>query len=147
VNIAKLPETLREPQIEILLGRCDVRFTPKSGHCRAAVQCLLCAKSGLVHCSKMLPIRTPRRRVFGYLPRPSVLEALRLMTKSNFVGCKTGRSAGLSPQRIGTETLVSAACVTAAPLRYANNVATNPQAAANISQSPATARLSVAWIK
>ena len=58
-----------------------------------------------------------------------------------------GRSAGLSPQRIGTETLVSAARVTAAPLRYANNVATNPQAAANISQSPATARLSVAWIK
>ena len=83
----------------------------------------------------------------GDLPRPSVLEALRLMTKSNFVGCKAGRSAGLSPQRIGTETLVSAACVTAAPLRYANNVATNPQAAANISQSPATARLSVAWIK
>jgi hypothetical protein len=83
----------------------------------------------------------------GHLPRPSVLEALMLMTKSNFVGCKTGRSAGLSPQRIGTETLVSAACVTAAPLRYANNVATNPQAAANISQSPATARLSVAWIK
>jgi hypothetical protein len=83
----------------------------------------------------------------GDLPRPRVLEALRLMTKSNFVGCKTGRSAGLSPQRIGTETLVSAACVTAAPLRYTNNVATNPQAAANISQSPATARLSVAWIK
>jgi hypothetical protein len=79
--------------------------------------------------------------------RPSVLEALRLMTKSNFVGCKTGRSPVLSPQRIGTETLVSATCVTAAPLRYANNVATNPQAAANISQSPATARLSVAWIK
>jgi hypothetical protein len=27
----------------------DVRFTPKSGHCRATVGCPLCAKSGLMH--------------------------------------------------------------------------------------------------
>jgi hypothetical protein len=31
-NIAKLPELLRKPQIDIPLGRRDVRFTPKSGH-------------------------------------------------------------------------------------------------------------------
>jgi hypothetical protein len=30
----------------------DVRFTPKSGHCRATVGCLLCAKSGLTHWSR-----------------------------------------------------------------------------------------------
>ncbi len=32
--------------------------------------------------------------------RPSTLAALRLITSSNFVGCSTGRSAGLAPLRI-----------------------------------------------
>ncbi len=32
--------------------------------------------------------------------RPSALAVLRLMTSSNFVGCSTGRSAGLAPFRI-----------------------------------------------
>src|SRR5262245_291458 len=32
--------------------------------------------------------------------RPSVFAVLRLMTSSNFVGCITGRSAGLAPLRI-----------------------------------------------
>ena len=32
--------------------------------------------------------------------RPSALAVLRLMTSSNFVGCSTGRSAGLAPLRI-----------------------------------------------
>jgi len=35
------------------MSRCDVRFTPKSGHYRAIVRCPLCAKSGLMHFSKM----------------------------------------------------------------------------------------------
>ena len=32
--------------------------------------------------------------------RPSALAVLRLMTNSNLVGCRTGRSAGLAPLRI-----------------------------------------------
>src|SRR5712692_9220787 len=32
--------------------------------------------------------------------RPRALAVLRLMTDSNFVGCSTGRSAGLAPLRI-----------------------------------------------
>src|SRR5262249_41940507 len=32
--------------------------------------------------------------------RPSALAVLRLITSSNFVGCSTGRSAGLAPLRI-----------------------------------------------
>src|SRR5262249_32844066 len=32
--------------------------------------------------------------------RPRALAVLRLMTSSNFVGCSTGRSAGLAPLRI-----------------------------------------------
>src|SRR5258706_15627026 len=34
------------------------------------------------------------------MSRPSVFAVLRLMTSSNFVGCSTGRSAGLAPVRI-----------------------------------------------
>jgi hypothetical protein len=36
----------------------------------------------------------------GGMVRPSALAVLRLMTSSNFVGCSTGRSAGLAPFRI-----------------------------------------------
>src|SRR5262249_49573178 len=36
----------------------------------------------------------------GGTRRPRVLAVLRLMISSNFVGCWTGRSAGLSPARI-----------------------------------------------
>src|SRR5688572_32825356 len=36
----------------------------------------------------------------GGIVRPICLAVLRLMTSSNFVGCSTGRSAGLAPLRI-----------------------------------------------
>ncbi len=41
-----------------------------------------------------------RRSSDGGIVIPSVLAVLRLMTSSNFVGCSTGRSAGLAPLRI-----------------------------------------------
>src|SRR5262249_24021833 len=37
---------------------------------------------------------------FGGISRPSALAVLRLMTKSNLVGCTTGKSLGLAPLRI-----------------------------------------------
>ena len=37
---------------DIPLRRCDVRFTPNSGHRGQTVGCLLCAKSGLLQRSK-----------------------------------------------------------------------------------------------
>src|SRR5262249_2030923 len=36
----------------------------------------------------------------GWMVRPRALAVLRLMTSSNFVGCSTGRAAGLAPLRI-----------------------------------------------
>src|SRR5690242_9254134 len=39
-------------------------------------------------------------RSFGGMLRPSALAVFRLITNSIFVGCKTGRSAGLDPLRI-----------------------------------------------
>ena len=41
-----------------------------------------------------------RARIDGGTVRPSALAVLRLITSSNFVGCWTGRSAGLAPLRI-----------------------------------------------
>ena len=37
---------------------------------------------------------------FGGIVRPICFAAFRLMISSNFVGCSTGRSAGLAPFRI-----------------------------------------------
>src|SRR5258707_13398859 len=36
----------------------------------------------------------------GGISRPSVFAVLRLITRSNFVGCSTGRSAGFVPRKI-----------------------------------------------
>jgi hypothetical protein len=36
----------------------------------------------------------------GGISRPSALAVIRLMTRSNLVGCSTGRSAGFAPRRI-----------------------------------------------
>src|SRR5262245_7633801 len=43
----------------------NVRFTPKSGHRNSALQCLLCAKSGLMHCS----MKSLFDHVVGALPQ------------------------------------------------------------------------------
>ena len=37
---------------------------------------------------------------FGGIVRPICLAVFKLITNSNFVGCSTGRSAGLAPLRI-----------------------------------------------
>jgi hypothetical protein len=41
-----------------------------------------------------------RTSTFGGIVRPICFAALRLMINSNFVGCSTGRSAGLAPFKI-----------------------------------------------
>jgi hypothetical protein len=41
-----------------------------------------------------------RARIDGGIVRPSALAVFRLITSSNFVGCWTGKSAGLAPFRI-----------------------------------------------
>ena len=44
--------------------------------------------------------RPPGCGTAGGIVRPRALAVRRLMTSSNFVGCSTGRSAGLAPSRI-----------------------------------------------
>ena len=47
-----------------------------------------------------LMTRSARTSTFGGIVRPICFAALRLMMSSNFIGCSTGRSAGLAPLRI-----------------------------------------------
>jgi hypothetical protein len=53
------PKPLMSAMVIATIGLCPhhVHFTPESGHCRVLSQCPLCAKSGLMHRSKNLPIR------------------------------------------------------------------------------------------
>jgi len=62
-----------------------------------------CAHSGLMPCSKPHSYSitlSARASNSGEMLRPSALAALRLMTRSNLVGCSIGSSAGLAPLRI-----------------------------------------------
>jgi hypothetical protein len=43
---------------------------------------------------------SPRMRTSGGIVRPRALAVFKLIARSNFVGCSTGRSAGLTPFRI-----------------------------------------------
>src|SRR5207245_8024205 len=45
-------------------------------------------------------LSSARTRIDCGIVKPRALAVLRLMTNSNFVGCSTGRSAGLAPLRI-----------------------------------------------
>ena len=83
---------------DMALSDFDVRFTPESGHSSAALRCPLSATSR--HCAVYSITSSARESSVGGIVRPSVLAVCRLMTSSNFVGCSTGRSAGLSPFRI-----------------------------------------------
>src|SRR5437870_4044575 len=47
-----------------------------------------------------LMILSARASTFDGIVRPICLAVLRLITNSNFIGCSTGRSAGLAPLRI-----------------------------------------------
>jgi hypothetical protein len=63
----------------------DVRFTPKSRHRLSALECLLSAKSGLLHCSKRdcySISSSARASMVPGMVRPSALADLRLTTSS-----------------------------------------------------------------
>jgi hypothetical protein len=66
----------------------------QSGHQLSEFGCLLCAISGLMHCSKKSYsiISSATESNVGGIDRPSALAAFRLMTSSNLVDCMTGRS-------------------------------------------------------
>jgi len=81
----------------------DVRFTPKSGHCRATVGRPLCAKSGHMRRSKNIGYSitsSARSRIDVGIDTPSALAVFRFSVNSKLVGCSTGKSDGFAPLRI-----------------------------------------------
>src|SRR5262249_25771635 len=85
---------------DIRSKKIDVRFTPKSGHRLSVLECPLCAKSGLMHCSKKdrYPINSSARAISDCgTVRSSALAVARLITSSYLVGACTARSPGFSP--------------------------------------------------
>src|SRR5262249_222138 len=83
-----------------------VRFDPKTTIANQNVIRSLCAKS-----RSDAPQQTPCTDYYSMTSfasasnlsgtvRPSALAVVRLMTRSNLVGCSTGRSAGFAPRRI-----------------------------------------------
>src|SRR5262249_25373617 len=66
-----------------------------------------CATSGLMQCSKRRAAAThysitssARASRVGGISSPRALAVVRLMTRSNLVGCSTGMSIGFAPRRI-----------------------------------------------
>ena len=55
---------------------------------------------GFLHYCVHLITLSARASTFGGIVRPICFAVFRLITSSNFVGCSTGRSAGLAPLRI-----------------------------------------------
>jgi hypothetical protein len=79
-----------------------VRFASESGQMPGVAICPLCAKSGHSHCSKicLFDHLVGEGDEFWRHGKAQPLAVLRLITKSNLVGCRTGRSAGFAPLRI-----------------------------------------------
>jgi|RhiMetdeSRZDD1v2_1073273.scaffolds.fasta_scaffold262853_4 hypothetical protein len=74
-----------------------VRFTPISGHVRCNGPCLLWANSGH-QCYSITSFA--RNRNASEIFNPSTLAVVKLIMRSNFVGCSTGRSDGFAPLSI-----------------------------------------------
>src|SRR5271166_4965033 len=72
----------------------------RSAHCPASGESMRYTRSfGAPWESRFTPVGT-RCRSAGGTAMPRVLAVLRFITSSNFVGCKTGRSAGFAPFRM-----------------------------------------------
>jgi len=80
---------------------CPLRS--ESDHRRSNYDAPLCAKSDRTQCSKIRAYSitsSASASSFGGMSRPSAFAVLRLTASWKRVGCRTGRSAGLSPLRM-----------------------------------------------
>ena len=77
------------PKADMCCALAHVRFGPKADSCIAA-------KKG----DRYSITSSARASNVGGTDKPSALAVVRLMTRSNLVGCATGRSEGFAPRRI-----------------------------------------------
>jgi hypothetical protein len=100
------PVQSAQPQQLRTQSRSNDRCTPASGRSFDRGERQLRATTGLMHRSKKAPYSitwSARVSSVGGTSRPSALAVIRLMTRSNLVGCSTGRSAGFAPQILSTK--------------------------------------------
>ena len=76
----------------------DVRFTPKSGHCKHNCHVRFVPKADIDQDYSITS--SARASNVGGTVRPSIFAVVRLTTNSNCVGCTTGKSIGLAPLSI-----------------------------------------------
>ena len=92
-----------------------VRFSPESGHRETLLGCPVCANgrpSAPQHNScYSITSSVPTSRFYGSVT-PRALAVFRFIANSNFVGCSTGRSAGLAPLRILATKSAVRRCIT-----------------------------------
>jgi hypothetical protein len=77
---------------------CTARQAYLTGFVRGRIQFQSWQRS-LVFCHHLISLFA-RASTSGGIVRPICLAVFRLITSSNFVGCSTGRSAGLAPFKI-----------------------------------------------
>jgi hypothetical protein len=77
---------------------CEVCFAPMTGHREPGHACPKGANNGSQ--ADYSITSSARASSVAGISTPSVLAVLRLITSSNFVGCITGKSAGLAPFKI-----------------------------------------------
>jgi hypothetical protein len=78
-------------------------LSPNEQTRRKGFNATLCAKSCLMHRSKRhyhSKTWSARARSDGGTVRPSASAVIKFTTRSNLVGCSTGRSAGFAPRKI-----------------------------------------------
>ena len=99
---AAKPTTMRTGRDRIGLRPRNARHSRQRGSARGQMQKL--SSAGKFHCEPPFHAHSitssARASSVGGTSRPSALAVLRLMTSSNLVDCKTGRSAGFAPLRI-----------------------------------------------
>jgi hypothetical protein len=78
-------------------GSCPL-YPPKADMCGATRECLLWANSGHRTLHSITSLARPRTE--SGIVKPIFFAVLRFTTKSNFVACSTGRSAGFTPLKI-----------------------------------------------
>src|SRR5262245_40823776 len=90
---------------DAVIRRCprNVRFAPRSGRRADIDGRQVRARKRHMRCSnqhRYSITSSARASSVGGTSRPSAFAVLRFITRSNFVGCSTGRSMGLVPLRI-----------------------------------------------
>jgi len=84
---------------DMTTSNLDVRFTPESGHCSGEQSRYVCFVPEADITTYSIT-SSARARSDGGMVKPIAFAVVRLIAKSNLVGCSTGKSPGFAPRKI-----------------------------------------------